>query len=141
MYWSVWLCVVSLFIASITHWVYKWRNPKCNGKLPPGSMGFPLIGETIQFFIPSKSLDVSSFIKKRMKKYGPLFCTNLAGRPVVVSSDPDFNYYIFQQEGKLVELWYMDSFARLVGLDPSQSITSTGYIHKYVKNLALALKI
>ena len=71
-------------------------------------------------------------------RYGPLFCTNLAGRPVVVSSDPDFNYYIFQQEGKLVELWYMDSFARLVGLDPSQSITSTGYIHKYVKNLALA---
>ncbi|RVW50972.1 Cytochrome P450 87A3 [Vitis vinifera] len=138
MYWSVWLCVVSLFIASITHWVYKWRNPKCNGKLPPGSMGFPIIGETIQFFIPSKSLDVSSFIKKRMKKYGPLFCTNLAGRPVVVSSDPDFNYYIFQQEGKLVELWYMDSIAKLVGLDTSQSIAATGYVHKYLRNLALA---
>ena len=58
---------MSLFIASITHWVYKWRNPKCNGKLPPGSMGFPLLGETIQFFIPSKSLDISDFIKKRMK--------------------------------------------------------------------------
>ncbi|RVX15942.1 Cytochrome P450 708A2 [Vitis vinifera] len=57
-----------LLLTSITHWVYKWRNPKCNGKLPPGSMGFPIIGETIQFFIPSKSLDVSSFIKKRMKK-------------------------------------------------------------------------
>ncbi|KAJ9673339.1 hypothetical protein PVL29_023118 [Vitis rotundifolia] len=139
MYWSVWLCVVSLFIASITHWVYKWRNPKCNGKLPPGSMGFPIIGETIQFFIPSKSLDVSSFIKKRMKKYGPLFCTNLAGRPMVVSSDPDFNYYIFQQEGKLVELWYMDSFARLVDLDStSQSIVATGYVHKYLRHLALA---
>ena len=71
-------------------------------------------------------------------RYGPLFCTNLAGRPVVVSSDPDFNYYIFQQEGKLVELWYMDSIAKLVGLDTSQSIAATGYVHKYLRNLALA---
>ncbi|KAJ9673336.1 hypothetical protein PVL29_023117 [Vitis rotundifolia] len=137
MYGSVWLGVVTLFIAGITHWVYKWRNPKCNGKLPPGSMGLPLIGETIQFFIPSKSLDVPNFIKKRMKKYGPLFCTNLVGRPVVVSSDPDFNYYIFQQEGKLVELWYLDSFAKLVGLDPSSN-AATGYVHKYARNLILA---
>ncbi|CBI40705.3 hypothetical protein VitviT2T_026925 [Vitis vinifera] len=134
---SVWLGVVTLFIAGITHWVYKWRNPKCNGKLPPGSMGLPLIGETIQFFIPSKSLDVPNFIKKRMKKYGPLFCTNLVGRPVVVSSDPDFNYYIFQQEGKLVEFWYLDSFAKLVGLDPSSN-AATGYVHKYARNLILA---
>ncbi|RVW50978.1 Cytochrome P450 87A3 [Vitis vinifera] len=130
MYWSVWLCVVSLFIASIIHWVYKWRNPKCNGKLPPGSMGFPLIGETIQFFIPSKSLDVSSFIRKRMKKW--------ARRPVVVSSDPDFNYHIFQQEGRLVEIWYLDSFARLVGQDASQSTAASGYVHKYLRNLVLA---
>ena len=32
----------------------------------------------------------------------------------------------------------MDSFARLVSLDASQSITATGYIHKYVRNLMLA---
>ena len=70
-------------------------------------------------------------------RYGPLFCTNLVGRPVVVSSDPDFNYYIIQQEGKLVELWYLDSFAKLVGLDPSSN-AATGYVHKYARNLILA---
>ena len=32
----------------------------------------------------------------------------------------------------------MDSFTRLVSLDASQSITATGYIHKYVRNLMLA---
>ena len=109
----------------------QWQTPSRFNGIPTHWRDHPV-------FHPKQVLGRSSFIKKRMKKYGPLFCTNLAGRPVVVSSDPDFNYYIFQQEGKLVELWYMDSFARLVGLDPSQSITSTGYIHKYVKNLALA---
>lgn len=39
------------------HPVNKWRNPKCNGVLPPGSMGFSLIGETLQLIIRSYSLD------------------------------------------------------------------------------------
>ncbi|MBA0761797.1 hypothetical protein Gotri_024389, partial [Gossypium trilobum] len=45
--------------------------------------------------------------------YGSLFKTSLAGRPVVVSLDPDFNYFVLQQEDKLVELYYMDSLAKL----------------------------
>ncbi|KAF8410316.1 hypothetical protein HHK36_002843 [Tetracentron sinense] len=130
------LCVVALFIVWITHWTYKWRNPSCNGKLPPGSMGLPLIGETLELFIPGKSFDVPPFIKKRMKRYGPLFRTSLAGRPIVVSSDPEFNHFVFQQEGKLVQLWYMDSFAKLIGQD--DTATATGYVHKYLRNLVLS---
>lgn len=53
-----------------------------------------------------------------------------------MSSNPDFNYYIFQQEGKLVELWYLDAFADLLHMD-SSSTTATGYIHKYLRNLVL----
>ncbi|KDP43049.1 hypothetical protein JCGZ_25235 [Jatropha curcas] len=119
----------------IGNWVYKWRNPPCNGTLPPGSMGFPLIGETIQFFIPSKSLDMPPFVKNRIKKYGPMFKTSLAGRPVVVSSDADFNYFILQQEGKLVELWYLDSFAELLGQNGSLKEGFIGYIHKHLKKV------
>ncbi|KAG5534501.1 hypothetical protein RHGRI_022576 [Rhododendron griersonianum] len=109
-------CFIALVTIAIFHFIRKWRNPTCiNGSLPPGSMGLPLIGETIQFLIPSKSMDVPAFISKRIKKYGPVFRTSLVGQPVVVSSDPDFNHYILQQEGRLVELWYMDSFAKLCG--------------------------
>ena len=67
------LCVVALLVICITHWIYKWRNPKCNGILPPGSMGLPLIGETIHLIIPSYSLDVSPFIKKRLQRYMQLY--------------------------------------------------------------------
>ncbi|XP_059462086.1 beta-amyrin 16-alpha-hydroxylase CYP87D16-like [Corylus avellana] len=134
--WSVWLSVISLFLVAATHWLYRWRNPKCKGTLPPGSMGFPLIGETLDFLVPNKSLDMLPFIKKRMKKYGPIFRTSLAGRPVVVSSDPEFNYYVFQQEGKLVERWYMDSFSKLLNQDATK-IHAHKNIHKYVRKLVL----
>nr|KYP67257.1 Cytochrome P450 87A3 [Cajanus cajan] len=97
------LCLGALVIIVITHWVYRWRNPSCNGKLPPGSMGFPLLGETLQFFFPNTSSDIPPFIKQRMKRYGPIFKTNLVGRPVVVSTDPDLNYFIFQQEGQVFQ--------------------------------------
>uniref|UniRef100_A0A2N9FD71 Cytochrome P450 n=1 Tax=Fagus sylvatica TaxID=28930 RepID=A0A2N9FD71_FAGSY len=114
----------------------RWRNPKCNGKLPPGSMGFPLIGETLAFLSANKTLDMPPFVKKRAKKYGPIFRTSLAGRPVVISSDPEFNYYVFQQEGKLVERWYMDSFAKLLHQDAAR-INGQKNIHKYLRNLIL----
>ncbi|KAK9990278.1 hypothetical protein SO802_025263 [Lithocarpus litseifolius] len=83
-----------------------------------------------------RQLDTPPFIKNRMKKYGPIFRTSLAGRPVVVSSDPEFNYYVFQQEGKLVERWYMDSFEKFFH-QVAPRINAHKNVHKYLRNVIL----
>ncbi|MCL7025237.1 hypothetical protein MKW94_013158 [Papaver nudicaule] len=98
-------------------------------------MGFPIIGETIQFFASNNSLDVPYFFKKRFARYGTMFRTSLAGHPIVVSSDPDFNYFILQQERKSVELWYMDSFSAIFG--GSLEYATDAQIHKYFRNAVL----
>ncbi|XP_058778262.1 cytochrome P450 87A3 [Vicia villosa] len=132
------LCLgVLVIVCIVTHWVYRWRNPSCNGKLPPGSMGLPLLGESLQFFSPNTSSDIPPFIKQRMKRYGPIFKTNLVGRPVVVSADPDLNYFIFQQEGKVFQSWYPDTFTEIFG---KQNVGSLhGFMYKYLKNMMLNL--
>ena len=62
------LCLTALLVF-ISYRFYTWANPKCNGKLPPGSMGFPIIGETIEFFSPDHALyDIPPFIQKRMMR-------------------------------------------------------------------------
>ncbi|KAJ6393726.1 hypothetical protein OIU77_023041 [Salix suchowensis] len=127
----------ALIIISIAHWVYRWRNPICNGTLPPGSMGLPFIGETLQFFAPDTSCDIHPFVRARMKRYGPIFRTNLVGRPVVVSTDPDLNYFIFQQEGKLFQSWYPDTFTEIFGRQNVGSLH--GFMYKYLKNMVLNL--
>ncbi|KAK8706257.1 hypothetical protein V6N13_049830 [Hibiscus sabdariffa] len=113
-----------------------WRNPKCKGTLPPGSMGLPLIGETLSFFATSKSIDIHPFVNDRLKRYGPLFKTSIAGWPVVVSSVPDFNHYVLQQEGKLVDFYLMDSFMKL--LIPNKTKNLGGSLHKYVRRSGLS---
>jgi len=121
----------------IVHFVFRWKNPRCNGRLPPGSMGLPFLGETFEFFSPNTTTDISPFVKKRMERYGPVFRTSLVGRPVVVSADPDVNYYVFQQEGKLFQSWYPDTFTEIFGRDNVGSLH--GFLYKYLKSLVLRL--
>ncbi|KAE8055261.1 hypothetical protein FH972_012112 [Carpinus fangiana] len=130
-------CIGALVIISITHWVYSWRNPRCKGKLPPGSMGLPLLGESLQFFSPNTSSDVPPFIKERVDRHGPIFRTNLVGRPVVISTDPDLNYFVFQQEGHLFQSWYPETFTEIFGRQNVGSLH--GFMYKYLKNMVLNL--
>lgn len=59
----------AIFAFSLIMWLYGLKNSKYNGKLPQGSMGFPILGETRQFFAPNSSFDISPFIKERILKY------------------------------------------------------------------------
>ena len=127
---------LSAFVA-LLRWAYRWSHPKSRGMLPPGSMGIPLLGETMQFFAPNPTCDVSPFVKERVRRYGSIFKTSIVGRQVVVSADPDLNYYVFQQEGKLFESWYPDTFTEIFGRDNVGSLH--GFLYKYLKTLVLRL--
>ncbi|RDX60394.1 Cytochrome P450 87A3, partial [Mucuna pruriens] len=129
------LCLGALIIIGITHWIYRWRNPSCNGKLPPGSLGLPLLGETLHFITPHTTDDIHPFVKHRMNRYGPIFKTSLVGRPTVVSTDPEFNYFIFQQEGQMFQSWYPDTFTQIFGKQNLGSLH--GFLFKYLKNMVL----
>ncbi|KAK6251249.1 hypothetical protein SCA6_005254 [Theobroma cacao] len=131
------LFIGALLVICITHWFYNWRNPRCNGKLPPGSMGFPLLGETLQFFGPSTTSDIHPFVKERMKRHGPIFKTSLVGRSVIVSTDPDLNHFVFLQEGQLFQSWYPDTFTEIFGRQNVGSLH--GFMYKYLKNMVLNL--
>ena len=70
-------------------------------------------------------------------RFGSLFRTSVAGSPIVVSIDPEFNHYIIKQEGRLVELWYMDSFSKLLVMEGENKTNAIGVVHKYIRSIAL----
>lgn len=61
-----------------------------NLPFPPGKFGFPLVGETLNF------LKDQDFALKRYQKYGPIFKTNILGKPTAVMIGSEANKFILQ---------------------------------------------
>ncbi|WZY89499.1 hypothetical protein YC2023_046234 [Brassica napus] len=137
--WNVEILIIALVVVRISQWLYRWSNPnvRCNGKLPPGSMGFPIIGETIEFFKPCELLEIPSFFQNRMQRYGSLFRSNIMGSKTVISTDSDVIFEIFRQENQSFELSYPDVFVRVFGKD--NLFFQTGNIHKHIKKSTMQL--
>ena len=58
--------------------------------LPPGSFGLPLLGETIPL-----ALDIHSFYRQRLAKYGSVFKTHLFGQPTIAFIGPEaFTFFL-----------------------------------------------
>uniref|UniRef100_A0A0E0NZ33 Cytochrome P450 n=1 Tax=Oryza rufipogon TaxID=4529 RepID=A0A0E0NZ33_ORYRU len=106
-------------------------------RLPPGSRGLPLLGESLEFFARSPSLELLPFLKQRLERYGPIFRTNIIAQDMIVSLDPELNNLVFQQEERLFQCWYPNSFMRVFGAD--SIITTFGSSHRHVRNLVLRL--
>ncbi|XP_057814132.1 taxane 10-beta-hydroxylase [Cryptomeria japonica] len=101
-------------------------------KLPPGNLGFPLIGETRQFLKALRSDTTQQFFDERVKKFGAVFKTNITGHPTVVLWGPAGNRLILSNEGKLVQNSWPESFMRLLG---KESIGSkSGEEHRNIRS-------
>ncbi|KFK41772.1 hypothetical protein AALP_AA2G170100 [Arabis alpina] len=106
--------VTLIIIIIIFFLAQKRKDPH---KLPPGSRGWPLIGDTFAWLNAVSGSHPSSFVEKQIKRYGRIFSCSLMGKWAVVSADPVFNRYIMQNEGKLFQSSYPKSFRDLVGKD------------------------
>nr|UAK14950.1 cytochrome P450 70815v2 [Iberis amara] len=133
--WTAAFGAIALLVVKISQWCYRWSNPKCNGKLPPGSMGFPIIGETFDFFKPHDMYEISPFVMKRMLRYGPIFRTNVLGLKTVVSTDTDVNHEILKQENTSFVFRMPGSFEKMLGKD--SLAVNHGKIHKHIKQITL----
>ncbi|MCO5573317.1 hypothetical protein L7F22_027086 [Adiantum nelumboides] len=103
-------------------------------KLPPGSLGLPLLGETLQFALLSTTPIGTPlpFFSCRMQRYGTIFKTHLLGRPTVVSMDPELTHFLLRNEGKLVQAYFPKFFKRILG----PLLAAQGASHRALRELA-----
>ncbi|XP_030547604.1 beta-amyrin 28-monooxygenase-like [Rhodamnia argentea] len=84
--------------------------------LPPGSLGWPVLGESLEFFRANWGGNQGKFIRDRIVKYGStVFKTSLFGERTVVLCGLAGNKFLFSNEGKKVVLWWPSSVRRLIG--------------------------
>ncbi|KAL2227415.1 cytochrome P450 90A1 [Sesamum indicum] len=105
-------------------------------RLPPGNLGLPFLGETLQLISAYKTENPEPFIDDRVSKYGAVFTTHVFGEPTVFSADPDTNRFILQNEGRLFESSYPGSISNLLGRH--SLLLMRGSLHKRMHSLTMS---
>ncbi|XP_065880575.1 beta-amyrin 28-monooxygenase-like [Euphorbia lathyris] len=101
--------LISIFIAFYKHKSqYKFKN------LPPGKIGLPYIGESLEFLSTGWKGEPEKFIFDRTVKFkSEIFKTNLLGHPTAVICGASGNKFLFSNENKLVQAWWPDSVNKI----------------------------
>ncbi|XP_057955803.1 taxadiene 5-alpha hydroxylase [Malania oleifera] len=91
----------------------KGRNKQ---QLPPGAMGLPWIGETMEFYKAQRKNQLfEEFVQPRITKYGKIFKTRLLGSPTIVVSGAKANRFFMSNEFKLVISSWPSASVQLMG--------------------------
>ncbi|KAG6738615.1 hypothetical protein POTOM_058235 [Populus tomentosa] len=90
------IIILGTLLALVAGFYYKLKNSKLAGKnLPPGSLGFPLVGESISLVRAQKRDKIDEWMWKRIDKFGPVFKTSIFGTKTVVLTGQAGNRFLF----------------------------------------------
>uniref|UniRef100_A0A6N2KIH0 Beta-amyrin 28-oxidase n=1 Tax=Salix viminalis TaxID=40686 RepID=A0A6N2KIH0_SALVM len=102
---------VTLFLIAI---IFRHRRQDKLPNLPPGNLGLPFVGETLDFLAKGWKGCPENFISHRIREYSSeIFKTNLFCQPVVVLSGAAGNKFLFSNENKLVETWWPEFVTKI----------------------------
>ncbi|CAN1126483.1 Cytochrome P450 85A1 [Linum perenne] len=134
---AVMLAVVMVFVVVVLCFcsalLLRWNEVRFSKKgLPPGTMGWPVFGETTEFLKQGPN-----FMKNQRARYGSFFKSHILGCPTVVSMDPEVNRYILMNEGKGLVPGYPQSMLDILGKCNIAAVH--GSTHKYMRGALLSL--
>eukprot|EP00258_Populus_trichocarpa_P048185 XP_024464204.1 abscisic acid 8'-hydroxylase 2 isoform X2 [Populus trichocarpa] len=109
----------------------QWHHPK-DKRLPPGSMGWPYIGETLKLYTENPN----SFFSNRQKRFGDIFKTHILGCPCVMISSPEAARIVLVTRAHLFKPTYPTSKEKMIG--PEALFFHQGPYHSRLKKLVQA---
>ncbi|KAF1869599.1 hypothetical protein Lal_00017174 [Lupinus albus] len=123
-------CSFFLILFSFMQW---WHHHHHNHKrLPPGSLGWSYLGETLKLY----SENPNSFFSNRQKWYGDIFKTHILGCPCVMISSPKAARTVLVTQANLFKPTYPPSKEKLIGQEAI--FFQQGACHSMLKKLVQA---
>ncbi|CAI8594213.1 unnamed protein product [Vicia faba] len=115
------------FILCLCSALLRWNELRYRKKgLPPGTMGWPLFGETTEFLKQGPN-----FMKNQRLRFGSFFKSHILGCPTIVSMDAEVNRYILMNESKGLVPGYPQSMLDILGKCNIAAVH--GSTHKYLR--------
>ncbi|KAG6416881.1 hypothetical protein SASPL_124322 [Salvia splendens] len=107
---------IAALLISIIFAMMIRRSRNRNPNLPPGSLGWPLVGESLEFLRASVDGEPEEFVRRRVKKYdSQVFKSSLMGENMVFMCGAAGNKFLFSNESKSVTVWWPGSVRKLLG--------------------------
>ncbi|KAL1543948.1 beta-amyrin 28-monooxygenase [Salvia divinorum] len=104
--------LVPLFLIPLSLYLFSSLRKKGSNdlkNLPPGSKGWPMVGENMEFAL----LGPQKFVKDRMSTYSPeVFQTSLLGEKMAIFCGAQGNKFLFTNENKLLTSWWPQSMKK-----------------------------
>ncbi|KAF6143063.1 hypothetical protein GIB67_041131 [Kingdonia uniflora] len=101
--------VFLLFIFRIFRRDFKGKN------LPSGSLGFPVVGESLSFINAQKANRGEDWINEKILKHGPVFKTSLMGAPTVVITGQAGNKFVLGSDSDVLTVTQPMTIVRITG--------------------------
>ncbi|EOA16555.1 hypothetical protein CARUB_v10004715mg [Capsella rubella] len=129
MYWTIIFIFISSILIFLISLLRKHFSHFSYQNLPPGKIGFPLVGESFSFLSAGRQGHPEKFITDRVRRFSStssssscVFKTHLFGSPTAVVTGASGNKFLFTNENKLVVSWWPDSVNKIF---PSSTQTSS----------------
>ncbi|KAL5720612.1 hypothetical protein ACHQM5_013265 [Ranunculus cassubicifolius] len=107
------LLMVYFAFRMVVIWIFEERS---TAKVPPGTLGLPLIGETLEFLAANNSdKGIYDFVQTRRLRYGDCFKTRIFGKTHVFVSGAQSAKVILSNENGNFGKRYLRSMRELVG--------------------------
>ncbi|KAK7346391.1 hypothetical protein VNO80_20909 [Phaseolus coccineus] len=130
---GVFICCWYWFVCVKKENSNRVKQKKKKGKVPRGNKGWPLLGETLEFIACGYTSNPVSFMEKRKSLYGNVFKTSILGTGVIVSTDPEVNKVILQNQGNIFVPAYPKSVRELMG--EYSILQMNGNMHRKIHSL------
>ncbi|GAB2215709.1 hypothetical protein Droror1_Dr00020104 [Drosera rotundifolia] len=105
---------VVTIIFAIQILLYRHRTRFSSPNLPPGTVGWPLVGETLEFLSTGWKGQPHSFVFDRMTTFSSeCFKTSILGVPTAFFCGAAGNKFLFSNERRLVTAWWPDSVKKV----------------------------
>ncbi|XP_030532829.1 taxane 13-alpha-hydroxylase-like [Rhodamnia argentea] len=128
------LILATFLLASIVLLIIFSRGPK-NKSLPKGSLGFPIVGETLSFLIAQRKEQGAKWVEERISKYGSVFKTSLMGSPTVVIIGQAGNKFILTADDDVLAAQQPPTIQAIGGKNNLFELTGSRY--KLIKGAML----
>ncbi|KAF8037638.1 hypothetical protein BT93_B0492 [Corymbia citriodora subsp. variegata] len=127
------LCLAFLFLF-FNFFFFSKQDVRARN-LPRGSVGWPLLGETLAFLSPHRSNSLGGFLQDHCSRYGKVFKSHLFGSPTIVSCDHELNTFVLQNEERLFQASYPKPMLGILG--KYSLLVVSGDLHKKLRSVAV----